>query len=165
LAIADIFSQELDAVSAVETYQNIAASSPEFSRDAHVKIAEVYKKSADFTKAVEAYKQALTAKKNQSKLPDVEVQFMIADALELNNQTEKAIEEYLKIPYLYEKQLDWTVKAYLRIARIFEDHENWNQAVLTYNKILKYDTEERVFAQERLDWIKANTSVDVTQLQ
>ena len=34
LAIADIFSRELDPASAVETYKNIIESSPEFKRDA-----------------------------------------------------------------------------------------------------------------------------------
>lgn len=163
LAIADIFSKELDPQSAIETYQNIIEGSPEFKRDAYVKIADVHKSTKQFSQAIEAYREALKAEKKHSKLKDVELQFQIGDTYELANQSETAIQEYLKIPYLYVNETVWIIKAYLRIARIFEDHEKWEEAVLTYKKVLQYETEERIFAQERLDWIKENTSADITK--
>jgi len=39
------------------------------------------------------------------------------------------------------------------MARIFEDNEQWDDAKITYTKILNFQTDESKFAQERLDWI------------
>src|SRR3990167_2348339 len=55
LAIADIFSRELDSETAIQTYENIVNSSPDFKRDAYVKIADVYKGQQNYQKAVEIY--------------------------------------------------------------------------------------------------------------
>jgi len=156
LAIADIFSKELSPESAVETYQNIISISPEFARDAYVKIAEVYKKSKQYNPAIEAYKQALQSDKVSSQWQNVELQFHIADTYELASQPERALEEYLKIPYLYTNETSWIVKAYLRIGRIFEEEDNWEEAKSIYKKIIQFQTEESKFAQEHLDWINEN---------
>lgn len=157
LTIAEIFSRELEPDSAIETYQNIINLSPEYSKDAYIKIAEVYQLKKDYPQAIEAYKNALKSQPGISDITFAEIQFHIADIYEILFETDRAIEEYLKISYLYPKETDWIIKSYLRLGRIFEDREEWEQAVLTYNKILKYNTDEVKFAQERLDWIKNNT--------
>ena len=54
-------------------------------------------------------------------------------------------------------------KSYLRIARIFEDNEQWDKAKIIYNKILKYETDESKFVQERLEWIEKNSQVQPNQ--
>jgi len=161
LAIADIFSKDLDPESAVETYRNIIESSPEFRRDAHIRIAEVFRNNKDYPQAIGAYRDGFKASQGNSKLKDVEIQFLIADTYEFASQTKEAIEEYLKIPYLYPEQTSWIIRSYLRMARIFEDKEQWNDAILTYNKVLGYQTEETKFAQERLDWIAQKISTNV----
>jgi TolA-binding protein len=156
LAIADIFAKDLDPDSAVQTYQNISNISPEFKRDAHIKIAEVYKKANNYEQALSAYKTALQAKASISERSNAELQFFIADAYQLLNQQDDAVDAYLKISYLYPKETIWTTKAYLRMARIFEDREQWDQAKITYEKIVPLNVEESKFAQERLDWINQN---------
>jgi len=78
---------------------------------------------------------------------------LIADGRQLLNQHDRAVEEYLKVSYLYPRDVYWVIKAYLRIARIFEDDEQWENAIITYTKILKFKTDESKFAQERLDWM------------
>ena len=50
----------------------------------------------------------------------------------------------------------WDVKAYLRVAKIYEEGEDWEGARVTYQKIIQLNTPEAAFAQERLDWIKNN---------
>ena len=42
------------------------------------------------------------------------------------------------------------------MARIFEDQEQWDQAKLTYSKVIELNTVELKFAQERIDWIQQN---------
>ncbi|HBG61888.1 MAG TPA: hypothetical protein DDX37_08685 [Candidatus Omnitrophica bacterium] len=156
LAIAEIFEQELDPESAIQTYQSIIDSSPEFRKDAYVKIAEIYKTSQNYNLALEAYKNAVNSKPGLSKIKNAKLQFYIGDTCELINKSEQAIEEYLKIPYIYPNDISWATRAYLRIARIFEDNDNWDGAILTYKKIIELKADEAKFAKERLDWIKTN---------
>lgn len=153
IAIADIFARELDSASALETYQDIINTSPEFRRDAFIKMAEVYKRNQDRGKAIEAYEHALSAPQGFGEIRDAEVQFAIGDMYELSNKTDKAAEEYLKLPYLYPRETALVVKAYLRVGRIFEDSEKWNDAKTIYQKIVQYKTDELKFAQERMEWI------------
>ena len=153
LAIADILSREIDPASALETYQDIIKASPEFRRDAFLKMAEVYRKDQIYDKAIEAYQSALSAPKGFGEIKDVELQFFLGDLYELSNKMDKSVEEYLKLAYLYPKETAWIVKAYLRAARIFEGNEKWDDAKTVYQKIIAYKTEELKFAQERLDWI------------
>jgi len=156
LAIADIFSKELDPLSAIETYQNIIKTSPEFKRDAYIKIAEFYAKESDYPQTIATYKNALKSNSTTDNHSNAELQFLIADAYQLLNQHDEAVNEYLKISYLYPKETNWIIKAYLRMARIFENNEQWEQASMTYEKIIQFKTDESKFARERLEWINTN---------
>ncbi len=153
LAIADIFAQELDTASAIATYRNIIAASSEFQRDAWGQLAEIYKKNGEYEKAIMAYQSALSASPGLGEWKDVALQFAIGDAYELLNKRDKALEEYLKISYLYPQETPWIVKAYLHVGRIFEDDEKWDEAKKIYQKITQLKTDELKFAQERVDWI------------
>ena len=153
LTIADIFSQELEADSAIKTYQDIIQKVPDFQRDAYVKIAGIHEKNKEYPMAIEQYTKALAAPKGLSKISEAELQFDIGDLYEVLRDTDKALENYLKIPYLYPSEVEWTIKAYLRSARIFEDSEDWEQAKTTYTKIIEQGTEESKYAKERIEWI------------
>jgi len=155
LSIADTFARQLDPETAIETYENIIKSSPEFSRDAYIKIATIYKENKNYEKALLAYRNALASKAASvdGRMSGSELQFEIADACEMMNKTQEAIDEYLKIPYLYPQDTTSVIRAYLRVARIFENQEDWANAKIIYEKILGYDVGEKTFAQERLDQI------------
>ncbi|MBI5415206.1 MAG: tetratricopeptide repeat protein [Candidatus Omnitrophica bacterium] len=118
-----------------------------------MKMAGVYRKDRDYAHALEAYQNALTAGKGLEDINDAQLQFNIADVNDLLNSREKAVEEYLKLVYLYPKETGWVVKAYLAAARIFEDDEKWSEARTTYEKVVRLGTDELKFAQERIDWI------------
>lgn len=154
LAIAGIFSKELAPDKAAETYQKIIDSNPDFRRDAYMKLAQVYRKAGNYDQEAETYAKALSASKGASGIDDVQLQFLTGDAYEAMSAWDKAVEAYLKVPYLYKDELGWAVKAYLRAARIFENNEDWENAKTTYQKVLTYQTEESKYAQERIDWIK-----------
>ncbi len=158
LAIAEIFAKEMEPDTAIQTYENIISSSPDFKRDAYVKIASLYKSQQNYEKAILAYQNALQSDIGLSQVGNAELQFSLADSYELLNQKTKASEEYLKIPYLYSEEKSWSIKAYLRIARLYEDAQSWEDARLTYQKILAYRTDESKYAQERLEWIEKNIS-------
>ncbi len=156
LLIAEIFASETDNKKAMETYQAIIKNSPEFSRDAYVKIARILKSKKHFAESLEAYENALLAPEGLSQTKKCKIQFLKADLYDSLGKTDKSIDAYLKIPYLYPEETKWVIKSYLRIARLFENNETWDEAVLIYDKILEYQVDERTFAQERLDWIQTN---------
>ncbi|MFA6378750.1 MAG: tetratricopeptide repeat protein, partial [Candidatus Omnitrophota bacterium] len=155
LSIADTFARQLDPATAIETYENIIKNSPEFSKDAYIKIASIYKENKEYEKAFLAYKDALGSKTSSANnnIKDSELQFEIADLSEMLNKSNEAVDEYLKIPYLYPSDTTLVIKAYLRAARIFEDKEDWVNAKIIYEKIMAYSVDEKTFAQERLDQI------------
>ncbi len=156
LAIAEIFSRELDSATAIQTYESIAANSPEMQRDAYLKIAQAYLKNQEYEPALNALQKSLQAPQGLSELNNAELQFYYADAHEQANKIKEAVEQYLRIPYLYPREADWSIKAYLRIAKLFEDQEDWENAKTTYQKIITFGQDESKYAQERIETIKAN---------
>ncbi|MDD3375599.1 MAG: tetratricopeptide repeat protein [Candidatus Omnitrophica bacterium] len=159
LLIAEIFAKQIDTDTAIQTYQDIIKNSPEFARDAYVKIAEISKQKRRYAQSLEAYQKALDSPDGLNQTEKSEIQFLIGDVYESLNQPNNAIDAYLKIPYLYPKKTKWVIKSYLRVARLFEDKEDWDNAVSIYQKVIAYEVDERTFAQERLDWIKTNISL------
>jgi len=154
LAIADIFSKEVDEENAIQTYLNIVESCPEFKRDAYVKIAKLQETHHRYEEAIEAYQEALKADVGLSEFRNAELQFYVGDLYEMLNRRDQAVASYLKIPYLYSQDLPWVTKAYLRAARIFEDKSDWEGAQAIYQKVIDLDADEMKFAQERLEWIR-----------
>ncbi len=154
LAIAGIMSKDLDPRRAIAAYESIIATSPDYAGEAYLKLGRLYRGTQDYEKEIEVYQNALAARQGQ--IDRAQVQFNLADTLELMSRTEDAIAEYLKIPDLYPSQQAWAVKAYLRVAKIYEEGEDWEGARVTYQKIIQLNTPEAAFARERLDWIKNN---------
>ncbi len=159
LAIAEIFSKELDLTTAIETYKTIAVNCPEMKRDAYLKISAAYITDRKFEDARAALEQALNSELGLSEITNAELQFKTGDVYELMNKTNESVEAYLKIPYLYPKETYWVTKAYLRVGRIFENQEDWANAKTIYQKVIALGTDEVKFAQERLDWIQSNIGI------
>ena len=154
LAIAGIIAKDLDPHRAIAAYESIIATSPEYAGEAYLKLGQLYRNALDYEKEIENYQNALLSQKGQ--IDRAQIQFNLADTLELMSRTENAIAEYLKIPDLYPNEQAWVVKAYLRVAKIYEEGQDWEGARVTYQKIIQLNTPEAAFAQERLDWIKNN---------
>ncbi len=159
LAIAGIFAKEFDAPKAAEAYETIATSSPQLAREAYLKIAQLYRNNQGFDKELDAYQKALNVEQAKGQITNAELLFDIADTYEVMGRLDDAIEGYLKIPDQYSNQKSWAIKAYLRVARIFEDRKDLSGARVTYQKIIQLNMEESKFAQERLDWINSNGGI------
>jgi tetratricopeptide (TPR) repeat protein len=154
LAVAGIMSKDLDPQRAVAAYKSIIANSPDYAGEAYLKLGQLYRNNQDYEKEMDIYKEALAAKTGV--IDRAQIQFNLADTMELTSRMEEAIAEYLKIPDLYPNESAWVVKAYLRVAKIYEEGKDWEGARVTYRKIIQLNTPEASFAQERLDWIKSN---------
>ena len=156
LAIAGIFAKEFDAEKAAQAYEVIAIDSPELARESYLKIAQIYRNNQSYDKEIETYRKALEVDPLKGKISNAEILFDIGDAYELMGRLDEAVGEYLKVSSQSLDQAAWIAKAYLRVARIFEDRKDWEGARVTYQKIVQLNSEESKFAQERLDWIAAN---------
>jgi TolA-binding protein len=156
IAIAGIMSKDLDPQRAIAAYKSIIADSPEYAGEAYLKLGQLYRNAQEYEKELGVYQSALAGKGPQ--VDRAQIQFNLADTLELMSRTDEAIAEYLKIPDQYPNELEWDVKAYLRVAKIYEEGEDWEGARVTYQKIIQLNTPEATFAQERLDWIKNNAA-------
>lgn len=156
LSIADIFSKDVDPDTAIDSYKKITVSSPEFKRDALYKIAETYRSNNDDVNALKSFEETLKSEKGSSQIADVEIQFQIANIYEMMGQAQNAIDAYFKIPYLYQGNVPWIIKAYFRLGKIYEKQDDWQNANLVYQKILELHVDEAKIAQERLDWIRDN---------
>jgi tetratricopeptide (TPR) repeat protein len=154
LAIAGIMAKDLDPQRAIAAYESIIASSPDDAGEAYLKLGQLYRNKQNYEKQEEVYRKALQGPKGP--MDRAQIQFNLADTLELMDRTKDAIAEYLKIPDLYPGQQAWVVKSYLRVAKIYEEGQDWEGARVTYQKIIQLNTPEAAFAQERLDWIKNN---------
>jgi tetratricopeptide (TPR) repeat protein len=156
LAIAGIFAKEFDISKAVEAYEAIATATPELARESYLKIAQLYRNNQSYDKELEAYQKALSIDPTKGQISNAEILFDVADTYEIMGRMDQAIESYLKIPAQCPDQTAWMIKAYLRVARIFEDRKDFAGAKVTYQKIIQLNTEESKFAQERLDSINSN---------
>lgn len=156
MAIADIFSKELNSQLSIETYQSIISSSPEFKKDALIKLADIYKSTKEYDKVIQTLTQAMQSEQLSSETTNPQIQFLIADTYETIHEKDKAVENYLKIPYIYPEAKNWGIKSFLRIAKIYEDDEKWEEAKTIYQKASELNLEESKFANERLEWINEN---------
>ncbi|KPK97378.1 MAG: hypothetical protein AMJ95_09265 [Omnitrophica WOR_2 bacterium SM23_72] len=151
IAIADIYVKQEDLGSAFKAYEEITGEYPNLAHLVHPKMAELYYKTADYTRALELYRKCLDT------VPVREmgnIQFKIAEVLQAQGAREEAIEAYLRVTYLYSENHALAIKALLRVAQVFEDKENFKEAMRIYEKITATDAEEAKYAKERIEWIK-----------
>ena len=146
-------SKDLDPQRAIAAYESIIATSPEYAGEAYLKLGQLYRNAQDYEKELDVYQNALAAKQGQ--IDRAQIQFNLADTLELMSRTEDAIAEYLKIPDLYPNEQAWVVKAYLRVARFMKKAKiGRGPCHLSKNHPVKHSGSG--LCQERLDWIKNN---------
>lgn len=116
-------------------------------------LAESYYKTQDYEQAKLFYQKSLeSADVNET----ANLQFSLAEVLEAKGELDAAIELYLKVSDLYADAPQLFVRALLRAAKIYEDKEEFIEALKLYRRIIEKGAEEARFAQERIDWISAN---------
>jgi len=153
IVIADILIEQDKLDRAEVIYREAIERSPALAGFIYPKISRIYEKRGEFDEAIRFYSQALSLV-SMKEAPGL--QFNIARAYERKGDSLQAIEEYLKVPYLYPTDSQLIVKAYLRGAQIYENHEDWLSAKDIYLKVASMDVQEAKYAKERLMWIERN---------
>lgn len=152
-SIADIYVKQEKFQDALDSYKSIMKNHENLVYLVYPKIAQVYYKMRQFEKAKEAYVKSLEF------LPSSqtgEVKFSIAEVLQEQGKMKDAIEAYLNISNLYSQDKALVVRSLLRAASIYEDIEDFAQAESIYKRIVSLNVEEKKYAYERMEWIKAH---------
>ncbi len=153
IAMADVYAREEKFDLALQIYNQVAG---EYSNLAHLiypKAADIYCKINNYAQAIDLYRKSLEVVPLRQM---ADIQFRLAETEKLGGQTQAAIEDYLKVAYLYSENQALAIKSLLRIAAIYEEKENFPEAVNIYKRIISMNVEEAKYAQERIDWIKTN---------
>jgi TolA-binding protein len=153
IAMADVYVKQGKSELALSIYNEIVKEYPNLASLIYPKMGDLFYATGDLTQALDFYRKAL------DKVPAKEmpaIQFKIGEVLQARGETQEAVQEYLKVTYLYAENSSLAVKALLRVAEIYESKENFKEAVNIYNRIVSLNTEEAKYAKERIDWIKAH---------
>ena len=133
----------------------LAGKYPDSAGLIYQRLAEAYYKENDYLLAAQYYQKSL---KSAAPAESMDIRFKLAESFEAAGNFEAAADEYQKAANLGTGD-NLTVRALLRLAKIYEDKDDFKKAVSVYNKIVQANTQESDLAKERLDWIKANNKL------
>jgi TolA-binding protein len=158
VALGDIFSREGRPEEALAQYKEVIRDNPDLGKLLFSRVAGIYYKVGDYTEAKALYFKSLEA---AAPTEIADIRFSLAEVLEANSEPEAAIQQYLLAADLYAQAPQSFVRSLLRVAKIYEDKENFKEALNNYKRIIEKAsfTLEAGFAQEKIDWIIANTKI------
>jgi TolA-binding protein len=153
-AIADIYVKQEKPDSALDAYNGILKQYPHLESLIYPKMGELFFKVSQYDRSLEYYKKSLDIVPVKD-MPAI--QLKIAEVIEAQGNQDKAVEEYLKVTYLYSENTALATKALLRVAQIYEQKEDYKEASTIYKRIVAMNVEEAKYAQERIDWINSHS--------
>ncbi len=161
LAIGSIHDAAGRRTEAVEQWQWVIDRYPQtrFQTLAYERIAEQFQRKGDYEGAVVYLHKALatTAHEFQAQL-----QYLIAECHQETGALDQALQEYLKVDYLYPESGEWSRRARLKAAQICETRQLWSQARGIYERLAAEPVDEARYARERLEWLERNVVAERT---
>ncbi|MFA6358139.1 MAG: tetratricopeptide repeat protein [Candidatus Omnitrophota bacterium] len=152
LALGDIYIRQGSIEDALVQYKKLVKDNPDLAKVLFPRIAEVYYKAADYESAKLFYSKSLEVVDDN----EIEnIRFNLAEVLEAKGELDASCKQYLLVADLNLKSPEYYPRSLLRAAKLYEDKEDWANALKIYNRIQK-STEETKFAQEKIEWIKTN---------
>ncbi|MFA5093450.1 MAG: tetratricopeptide repeat protein [Candidatus Omnitrophota bacterium] len=145
------FADENKAEQAVKNFKTaIKLGDVSIKSAATLALAKNYYKLGDYDQAKLYYSQSL----NSADLKNVAaIRFNLAETLEANSEFESAIKQYLLAADLSSDSPQLSTKALLRVAKIYEDKENFLEALKIYKRVISGGSAQAMFAQERVEAI------------
>jgi len=153
--LAKIYARKGLTKDALGVYDDLISASPSISKAAMLEKALLLKDTREYEPASKLFKKLIG-----EGVDSMEVRFSLAFCLEKMEKNKEAIEEYFKVIYLFssakdssvkESDSDYDVKAYFRIAKIYEKENRIEAAKELYQKIAGFNTEESKIAKVRLE--------------
>ncbi|MCF7876802.1 MAG: tetratricopeptide repeat protein [Candidatus Omnitrophica bacterium] len=155
LYLAKIYQQKQKNKIALELYQELINSQTEIAKIALLNKAFLLKETKKYQKAIKAFKQAL-----ENGLDSAKIRFALGVCLEKKELNQEAIQQYFKLIYTYpetnqdSQQINYKIKAYFRIAKIYENRNDRDLAGKIYQKIIDLGIKESKIAKIRLEKLK-----------
>jgi tetratricopeptide (TPR) repeat protein len=151
--LAGILYEEGKYDEALARFRELVSRDPasDYAGRSYRKMARIKRDLKDYDQAAEYLAKALNRDNNEL---NAQIQYEIAECAEEKGDLAKAVEEYLKVTYLYSNGAFWSVRATLASAKLFERLEKFEEARRLYEKLADMDVEESAFAKQRLEWIK-----------
>jgi tetratricopeptide (TPR) repeat protein len=155
LYLAKIYQQKQKNKIALELYQELIDSQTEIAKVALLDKAFLLKETKKYQEAINTFKQAL-----KKGLDSAKIRFALGICLEKMKLNQEAIQQYFKLIYTYpepgqdSQQVNYKVKAYFRIAKIYENQNNLDLARKIYRKIIDLEIKESKIAKIRLEKLK-----------
>jgi tetratricopeptide (TPR) repeat protein len=146
--LGEILAQQGRTQEALNLYDSLIKLRKPISGIAMIKKASLLKELKDYKRAVVLFKEA-----QKFDLDEPGIYLSLGYCLEKLGKDSDALGEYFKIIYLFD-DLQYKVKAYFRIARVYEKRNQLNEAKDIYREIIKLDVEEAKVAQEKLNQIE-----------
>jgi len=113
----------------------------------HQKRAQIMQGKEEFAQAIEEYAKALGS---ESANFNAQIQFSIAECWQQQGNLSQALDNYLKVTYLYPDAIVWARKAQFECAQIIEEQGELNRAINIYKKLAEEDSQEGKLSQKRL---------------
>ncbi|MCX5699039.1 MAG: tetratricopeptide repeat protein [Candidatus Omnitrophica bacterium] len=131
----------------------------QLAADAFLGIGLTFSDENKFDSAVDNFRMAI---KLAAPAQIADIRFSLAEALEANSEPEAAIQQYLLAADLYTHTSQLFARSLLRVAKLYEDKENFKEALKIYKRIIEKapSAPEAGLVQERIDWIRENTKIE-----
>ncbi|MCM8774249.1 MAG: tetratricopeptide repeat protein, partial [Candidatus Omnitrophica bacterium] len=140
---ANILSEQGRFSEALNVYEQIIKGKSKFSGEALFRKAIILRQMRNYQQAVEHLREAIYRGLNSS-----QVRLILGLCLEKLDRYEEAIKEYSLITQDIDSQEK--IKAYFRIAKIYEKKNNWEEARKIYQKIIASNYDEAKVAKKKL---------------
>lgn len=155
LYLAKIYNQKGLTKEALAIYDELIKSPSAISKAAILEKAYLLKSIRDYKQASILFKKIIS-----EGIDSMEVRFSLGMCLEKMGKDKEAKDEYFKVIYLFSSEKghlteaerqDYKIKAYFRIAKIYEKEKKFDVAKEIYRKISGFNTEESKIAKARLE--------------
>ncbi|MBD3240178.1 MAG: tetratricopeptide repeat protein, partial [Chitinivibrionales bacterium] len=111
---------------------------------AHLKIGFCLVQASRFEEAIKHFEEA---NRNPASEEKPEILYWLGLCYAKTGEYQKALTEFLKVPYLYSGEGKWGVTAELEAARIYERRGEYERAKSLYRKIVRSDGETGQFGR------------------
>ncbi|QAT17179.1 hypothetical protein BU251_05255 [Candidatus Velamenicoccus archaeovorus] len=143
----DVYFQKGDHAAAIKSYEDAIGLQTPWSQTAYMNLAAIAKEEKRYAEAIDFLEKASAIQGTQK---TADIQFQIAELWEESGSYDRALEAYLNVHYLFEKDEAISAKALLRVARIYERMENWVELRRVLEKVASLDVPEAKYAREKL---------------
>jgi tetratricopeptide (TPR) repeat protein len=143
----DVYFQKGDHDAARKSYEDAIALQTSWSQTAYVDLAAIAKQEKKYAEAIDFLEKAAGMQGAQK---TADIRFQIAELWEESGDYDRALEAYLNVHYLFEKDEAASAKALLRVARIYERMENRTEMRKVLEKVASLNVPEAKYAAEKL---------------